>query len=89
MITRHLRGPEEEFSEFHRPGTPIVPQVEAYAEKHRLELEVPGWKVEVAERAKARLLREPEKITDLQAELWQKLFDRLLRHEAENHRGSR
>ena len=89
VITRHLRGPEEEFSEFHRPGTPIVPQVEAYAEKHRLELEVPGWKVEVAERAKARLLREPEKITDLQAELWQKLFDRLLRHEAENHRGSR
>ena len=77
-ITRYLRGPEEEFSEFYQHSKPIVLQVKAYAAKHGLVLEVPGWKVAVAERAKARLLREPEKIADVQAGLWHKLFARLL-----------
>jgi hypothetical protein len=34
--------------------------------------------VDVAVRTKARLVREPEKITNQQAEVWQKLFARLL-----------
>jgi hypothetical protein len=39
VITRYLRGPDEEFSEFYEPGRPITPQVEAYATNHGLVLD--------------------------------------------------
>jgi hypothetical protein len=28
-------GPDEAFADFHQPRTPIVPQIEAWAKKHR------------------------------------------------------
>ena len=79
VITRTLRGPEEDFSDALRAGEPIVPQVEAYAERHGIVLEKPGWKVGVAERAKARLLREPALISpdSEYAEAWVRLFKKL------------
>ncbi len=77
VVTRYLRGPEEEFSDVVVSGKPIVPQIEAYAKKHSLTLE-DGWKVKVAERVKERVLQRPDLI-DADAtvvERWQQLFEK-------------
>ena len=75
--TRLLRGPDPEFDEEVDSGEPICDQVEGYARKHNLPLEVPGWKAEVAVRVKRRILKSPEKIdfdgTD-RGKAWKKLF---------------
>ncbi|HEX6543526.1 MAG TPA: AAA family ATPase [Ktedonobacterales bacterium] len=81
IITRQFRGPEEDFSEVVISGKPIVPQVEAYAHKHDLQL-VPGWKVEVAMRSKERLLRDLELAAEQPLirgclDMWALLFERL------------
>lgn len=77
VITRYLRGPEEEFADVVNSSQPIVPQVESYAHKHNIELDK-GWKVEVAKRVKDRLIRHPEIIADEneKMKIWQTLFDR-------------
>ena len=64
------------FDEFHQSSYPMVPQVEAYARKHNLELEE-GWKVRVAEDAKQRLLRNPSALpSDSElAKKWVQLFN--------------
>ncbi len=48
IINRYLPRPanaEEEFDELAQGGSPVVPQVDAYAKRHGIELEL-GWKVE-------------------------------------------
>jgi hypothetical protein len=73
-----LRGPEEEFSDFVQSGIAFVSQIEAYAKKHILRLD-DGWKVEIAKRAKERLLQRPT-LMDTHSELvnrWQQLFERI------------
>jgi hypothetical protein len=75
VIARQLRG-EEDFEDVFRAGEPIVPQIEAYAEKNGIALEV-GWKVEIAKLIKARLLQRGA--SSLPAETldrWAKLFER-------------
>jgi len=54
----------------------IVPQIEAFAKKHSIELEL-GWKVELAKMFVAKVLRNPEAIDAPTAEKWKVLFDRL------------
>ena len=81
VITKYMRGPEEEFSDIVDGAKPIVDQAEAYAEKHGIELEKPGWKVDVAERAKARLLlkgTDAVAADSKEAEAWAKLFKAFL-----------
>jgi hypothetical protein len=77
-----MRGPEEEFSDVVNGSKPIVDQAEAYAEKHGIRLEKPGWKVDVAERVKARLLlRGTQSIAadSKEAQAWLKLFEAVLK----------
>ena len=75
-VTRYLRGPEEEFDEVVDGDQPVCDQVEHYAKKHGLALEIPGWKVELAERVKKRLLKAPESLSLESAEgkAWKAIF---------------
>lgn len=75
VVNRFLRGPEEDFSDVVEAGRPIVPQIQQYAEANGLKLE-PGWKVEIAMQAKARLLKEadPLKNDAETVERWKTLF---------------
>ncbi len=57
-LDRWQRTAEVPFAEEMKPGTPIVPQIVAWAARHRVELERPGWKVELAKRVKQRLLAD-------------------------------
>jgi energy-coupling factor transporter ATP-binding protein EcfA2 len=77
VITKYLRGPEEDFSDVVQPGKPIISQVEDYAAAHNIEMET-GWKVEIAKRAKTNLLKKPEVIDQQTSERWQHLFAKLL-----------
>ena len=78
VISRYLRafGAEEDFEDSYSTGELMVPQVEAFASKHGILLE-PGWKVEVAIRAKQRLL-EGKKVTIPEPDVarWVSLFER-------------
>lgn len=56
VVSRWIRGPEQDFDELVRDGEPIIPQIEAYAASAGHVLEN-GWKVELAKQVKARLLR--------------------------------
>jgi energy-coupling factor transporter ATP-binding protein EcfA2 len=62
LANRLLRGPDEDFSDTVKDGTPFVNQVEAFATKHGLTL-AEGWKVELAKSAKAKLGRDPNTIS--------------------------
>ena len=78
VVTRYLRGPEEEFSDVVTTGTPLVPQIEAYAQKHNIKLEQ-GWKVEVAKRVKERLLQRAD-LLDGESDVvqrWKQLFEKI------------
>ncbi len=78
VVTRYLRGPEQEFSEVAVSGFAIVPQIEAYAAQNAIMLQE-GWKVEVAKRVKERLTNNPELMngqTDI-IEQWCQIFERI------------
>ena len=79
-IAKYLRGPEEEFDEVVAKGKPVVPQVKAYAEKHSIKLESPGWKVEVAKSAKRRLEARPGTIAPDSSvvQAWKALFEKIV-----------
>ena len=79
VVTRYLRGPDEEFSDVVVPEQPMVPQIEKYAGKHGIKLE-DGWKVEVAKRVKERLLQRPDLLDNLSpyVERWETLFKTFL-----------
>ena len=57
---------------------PIVPQIGAFAKKEDLTL-APGWKVEFARQAKARLLKAPNfrKAQTDAVDRWVALFEQL------------
>lgn len=74
-LDRWLRSSDVPFAEEMRSGAPIVPQIEAWATRHRLELPKPGWKVELAKRVKQRMLAEgPEALSPDVRARWEKLF---------------
>ena len=78
VITRYLRGPEDDFSDVVIEDEPIVPQVQKYAEKNSLKLE-PGWKVKIAMQAKTSLLKgeDPLKSNKDTEERWKALFSKI------------
>jgi len=77
VVTKYLRGPEEDFEDVVQSTAAIVPQIEAYAASNKITL-AHGWKVEVAKRTKARLVRgkNPPKGADQQIEAWKELFSK-------------
>ena len=80
-VTRFLRGPDPEFNEEVDPHQPVCDQVERYAAEHNLALEKPGWKTEVAQRIKRRVLDEQNSL-DFESEkgkAWKKLFDSIVK----------
>ena len=62
-VSRVVRGKDDDFKDALAAGRPIVPQIEAYAQKHGATL-APGWKVDLAREVKKRLLRDPSKVPD-------------------------
>lgn len=74
-LDRWLRSPDVPFAEEMQSGSPIVPQIEAWAMRHKVELPKPGWKVELAKRVKQRMLAEgPEVLSSEVLAKWEKLF---------------
>ena len=55
QLDRWLRT-EQRFSDEFEKGKPIVPQIEAWAQRYGIKLEKPGWKVELARRVKTEVL---------------------------------
>jgi hypothetical protein len=73
-VDRTYRTPDISFAETYKPGSAIVPQIEAWAKEHKVDL-VLGWKVELAKRVKTALLRQgasavPQEFIDR----WARLF---------------
>jgi energy-coupling factor transporter ATP-binding protein EcfA2 len=76
VVRRWIRA-EEEFDDIVQSGIPVVGQIEAYAARFGLALEL-GWKVELAKRVKARLLQRG--ISEVSEDIllrWTALFGRL------------
>jgi hypothetical protein len=77
-LDRWQRGTDVPFGDEYKPGGPIVPQIEAWATRHNVALQKPGWKVELAKRVKKKLLDGG--VATLPAsvvEKWAKLFETL------------
>ena len=55
VLDRWQRGPEKPFADFFEKGKAIVPQIEAWAKTHGIELPR-GWKANFARRVKSRIL---------------------------------
>lgn len=76
VVSRIARGPADDFRDVAKPGSAIVPQIEAYAAANKLTLADPGWKVDLARHAKQRLLKEMDKIDEATLNTWASLFAR-------------
>lgn len=75
-LDRWKRSVDVPFADEVKAGSPIVPQIEAWAARHKVELERPGWKVELAKRVKQKMLAEgPETQGTGTLELWGKVFN--------------
>jgi len=77
VVTRYLRGPEDDFEDVVVAGQSVVPQIEEYAAANKLSLEG-GWKVEVAKLTKARMLKGKNTLKDAEqyVAFWTDLFSR-------------
>ena len=73
VVNRLYRGEDEDFADVARKGQAIIPQIEAYAQNHSLEL-VDGWKVDLARAVKARMLMKSKEIPKESLAIWTKLF---------------
>ena len=75
IASRFIRGEDVDLEDVVEKGKPIVDQIERFAADNGVELET-GWKVEVARRAKKKLLDRPGRIEkgSETAEMWAKLF---------------
>jgi hypothetical protein len=78
QLDRWQRTADVPFADEVQAGKLIVPQIEAWAAKHSIILEKPGWKVELAKRVKQQLLADgPAAISSDVLERWAKLFEAL------------
>lgn len=69
---------EVDFDDSYNKETPVVPQIEAFAEANEIELKK-GWKVEMSMTAKAQLKsKKPEAIPQEYIDKWIKLFNKFL-----------
>lgn len=68
---------DETFGDIYDSALPILPQIEAFASKHSIELDKHGWKVEIAKSAKQVLKnKKKENIDDNDITKWIKLFEK-------------
>lgn len=68
---------DEAFEEVCIEGQPIVPQVEAFAKKHNIDLDK-GWKVDVAKGVKQKLQKSKlDIVRDEYITKWQNPFNKL------------
>jgi len=79
LLARELdkwkRSSDVPFADEMKSGTPIVPQIEAWATRHKVELAKPGWKVELAKKVKQRLLADgPDSVSPDVLQRWTNLF---------------
>jgi hypothetical protein len=78
QLDRWQRAANLPFGDEYKPGTAIVPQIEAWAKRHGVTLEKPGWKPELAKRVKQHLLTDGhEKVDKSVLDSWQALFEAL------------
>ena len=74
-FSRSYHGREEDFIDAYDESLPIVSQMESFATKHNLKLEL-GWKVDLAKAVKRRVQMNPtllDQYPDL-LEVWKRLF---------------
>jgi hypothetical protein len=69
-----FKSADSAFVDFAQEGTLIVPQIEKWANKNGLTLEL-GWKVDIAKRVKHRIL-EGAKASDDIVERWRVMFEK-------------
>ncbi len=69
-----FRAADKPFVDIYKVGSAIVPQVESWAARNNVTLEL-GWKVEVAKRVKQRIL-DGAVIEDKTIEVWEKIFEK-------------
>ena len=78
QLDRWQRAVDVPFAEEYKAGSPIVPQIEAWAVRHSVTLPKPGWKPELAKRVKQQLLRDGfEGLDPTVLDRWQTLFEAL------------
>ena len=77
QISRLFRDVEDEdFENFLVTGQPLVPQVEAFAEKYNIDLPK-GWKVDVARAVKRKIQKTNANIIpDEYLTKWETLFNK-------------
>jgi energy-coupling factor transporter ATP-binding protein EcfA2 len=79
-VDRWQRGPEQSFADKYQPGTPVISQIEAWANANNVTLASPSWKVELAKRVKQALLSKNAKpISSDYMTKWEMLFAALLK----------
>lgn len=77
QLDRIFRDVEDEnFYDIYIASKPIIPQIEAFATKHSINLEK-GWKVQLAKGVKQQLLNPKTIISDEVVAKWEKLFSKL------------
>jgi energy-coupling factor transporter ATP-binding protein EcfA2 len=78
QVDRLYRSADVTFKETVKEGSPIVPQIEQWAQSHGIALQTPGWKVELAKRIKQYLLTlPPTAIPEDTMKRWTELFTTL------------
>src|SRR5579875_303790 len=78
VASRLYRTENEEFGDAYVGGTPIVPQIKAFAQKIGLELDQ-AWKIRLAHSVIGRLRRQPGLIDGTTLDAWKRLFEDILR----------
>lgn len=74
-LDRWLRSATVPFADEYIGGKPIVPQIEEWAKRYQIQLQNPGWKVELSKRVKNRLLEIGDnEIEESTLSLWSNLF---------------
>jgi hypothetical protein len=78
ITSRIYRTEEQDFSDDYQSGRPVVPQIEAFAAKIGVKLEL-GWKVKLAQSIISRARRKPESVTAETLDMWTRLFEQIQR----------
>jgi energy-coupling factor transporter ATP-binding protein EcfA2 len=73
VVDRWERKTDVPFADVAKSGSPIVPQIEAWAASQSLQL-AEGWKVSLSREVKKRALANPAKINDAALQKWKKMF---------------
>ena len=76
VIDRWERKADTPFSDVAKSGSPIVPQIQAWAKSQSISLE-DGWKVELSREVKKRALANPGKL-DGALDGWKQMFSDLM-----------